>query len=70
MQQDTAPDKTSETVVSSGWDREGEYVVVCDDESSDNYEKPRWKGVFGLDGSMSLSPKSKNINIFTQPPAQ
>ena len=51
MQQNTAPCEQSEIVATSGWDREGEYVVACDEVS--DYEKPRWKGVLGLDGSVS-----------------
>ena len=38
----------------SGWTMNGEYVVklvVANDKITD-YEKPRWKGIPGLDGTM------------------
>ena len=63
MQQDTAPCKQSEIVVTSGWNREGEYVETRDEVS--DYEKPRWRGVLGLDGSLT-GAEGKCVELQTE----
>jgi hypothetical protein len=34
----------------SGWTESGEYVTV---DAPNDYEKPRWRNIVGLDGSIS-----------------
>ena len=53
MQKYEAPSQKHTSATQSGWNADGDFVVLrAPSVEETDYEKPRWRNVVGLDGSI------------------